>query len=81
MKKKPLMLRPGTLSVGLPYAEHADPVFFKWQRAEASEDDLVWQPSSEVKEWYSDANTAEQPNRQSQHNLKCTKAWCKEFRH
>ena len=39
------------------YAEHADPVFFKWQRGEASEDD--WLASvAMVKEWYSDANTA-----------------------
>ena len=39
------------------YAEHADPVFFKWQRGEAFKDDWLAAVAM-VKEWYSDANTA-----------------------
>jgi hypothetical protein len=39
------------------YAEHADPVFFKWQRGEVSEDDWLAAVAM-VKGWYSDANTA-----------------------
>lgn len=39
------------------YAEHADPVFFKWQRGEASEGDWLAAVAM-VKEWYPDANTA-----------------------
>ena len=39
------------------YAEHADPVFFKWQRGEATQDDWLAAVAM-VKEWYSDANTA-----------------------
>lgn len=39
------------------YAEHADPVFFKWQRGEATQDDWLAAVAM-VKEWYPDANTA-----------------------
>lgn len=39
------------------YAEHADPVFFKWQRGEASEGDWLAAVAM-VKEWYPDANQA-----------------------
>ena len=39
------------------YAEHADPVFFKWQRGEATQEDWLAAVTM-VKEWYSDANTA-----------------------
>jgi len=39
------------------YVEHADPVFFKWQRGEAYEGDWLAAVAM-VKEWYPDANTA-----------------------
>lgn len=38
------------------YAEHADPVFFKWQRGEASEGDWLAAVAM-VKEWFPDAHT------------------------
>mgnify|MGYP001026423747 CR=1 FL=1 len=39
------------------YAEHADPIFFKWQRGEATQEDWLAAVAM-IKELYSDANTA-----------------------